>query len=88
MLRVDINDLDKNGQKGDWCFTNNDQYLFLRYGETLDDTCMVNVGDATRMIWQWDGSKESPTISPSIRCFTGETTLWHGYLRKGKLEEA
>ena len=40
--------------------------------------------------WEWDGNKDAPTISPSIRVMGGEngTDLWHGYFRAGKLETA
>lgn len=81
-------EFDTHGQKGDWCFVNGDTYMLLQWGDTKDNICMVNVGDKTRRMWQWDGNKESPTLSPSIHVFTGNKTLWHGYLRSGKLEDA
>lgn len=34
--------------------------------------------------WTWDGNKEKPTLSPSIRMLT--PCGWHGYLRKGVFE--
>ncbi len=33
-------------------------------------------------VWQWDGSREAPTLSPSIHVIG----RWHGFLRAGKLE--
>ena len=89
-LLKDIDDLDTNGQKGDWCFASGAEYLFLRYGGTLEDTCTVRisrVGDASH--WEWDGDGVAPTLSPSIRV-TGKNgkELWHGYLRAGKIETA
>lgn len=32
--------------------------------------------------WHWDGNEEKPTLAPSLLV----PGLWHGYLRKGRLE--
>jgi hypothetical protein len=38
-------------------------------------------------VWQWDGNREAPTLSPSILTKSGDhTERWHGFLRAGKLE--
>lgn len=34
--------------------------------------------------WQWDGNRERPTLSPSIRDISH--CKWHGYLRAGVFE--
>ena len=39
-----------------------------------------------RPFWKWDGNKEKPTLSPSIRCGGSEDNLWHGYLLHGYLK--
>ena len=41
-------------------------------------------GSAVPPVWQWDGNKEAPTLSPSIDVIG----VWHGWLRAGKLETA
>lgn len=90
MIRQNLDDLDANGQKGDWCFLNDDALIALQWGERLE-ICIIKVketSDVTGPIWQWNGSKETPTLSPSIRVFTQDKTLWHGFLREGKLVEA
>ena len=33
-------------------------------------------------VWQWDGNRECPTVSPSINVIG----RWHGYFRNGKIE--
>ena len=38
-------------------------------------------------VWQWDGNREAPTLSPSILVYNGDhSERWHGFLRNGKLE--
>lgn len=37
-----------------------------------------------RAAWQWDGSRERPTLSPSVN----HVGHWHGWLRAGKWEQA
>lgn len=40
--------------------------------------------------WAWDGNKDAPTTSPSIRCYTikngAEVTLCHYHLKAGMIE--
>lgn len=42
-------------------------------------------------LWTWDGDEERPTLSPSLHLQIGGTaevprrTLWHGWLRAGRL---
>lgn len=38
-----------------------------------------------RHLWDWDGNREAPTVSPSIRAYesNGKDTHWHGFLKKG-----
>lgn len=95
-LLRDIDDMDANGKKGDWCFLNNDTLLCLRWGDGFAEVAMLYVADPgdgiKHQVWQWDGNKEAPTLSPSILSHTKrdgvDVTLWHGYLREGKLVEA
>lgn len=42
----------------------------------------VEVGAA----WEWDGDRDQPTLTPSIR-HTDVTCGWHGHLIRGKFVE-
>ena len=85
-----LDDLETNGKKGDWCFLKDDTYIGIRYGEdALAGLTVIPIsasGDGRN--WKWDGNKEAPTLSPSILVHPNEgfTDGWHGYLRNGKLE--
>ena len=39
-----------------------------------------------RPVWQWDGNREKPTLSPSIGCGPRPDFHWHGYLKAGRFE--
>lgn len=41
-----------------------------------------NIGKNGGPRWQWDGNRESPTLSPSLHCIGH----WHGFLRNGRFE--
>ena len=92
MFLSNLDDLDTNGHKGDWCFLRDDTFIAIRYGEdAFKDLVIIPVAEKImqgKPHWQWDGNKESPTISPSIlvHAVEGWTDGWHGYLRNGKLE--
>jgi hypothetical protein len=104
-LRENLDDLEENGQLGDWCFTECDYHgehvtlMFLRhpvsdeirkkfYQDDPDmdrgDFCSLPLSGSgkTFPVWQWDGNREAPTLSPSINVIG----RWHGFLRAGKLE--
>ena len=36
--------------------------------------------------WKWDGNLDAPTLEPSINALSGGESVWHGYLRAGRLE--
>lgn len=99
--RQDLNDQWTQLNKGDWFFRDGigeniddgikDEYIVLKWGDKENDVAVLKIqGESTKWIptWQWDGNKESPTLSPSIRVMGshGAPDLWHGYLRNGKLE--
>lgn len=33
--------------------------------------------------WEWNGSKDKPTLSPSVLIKDGDGEHWHGWLRDG-----
>jgi len=37
-------------------------------------------------VWDWDGNRDQPTVTPSIRHLDG--CGWHGYLTKGEFRDA
>ena len=84
MLRNGMHDLDENGHRGDWCFENDDKYIVIKYGETWDD--MIAVPITGEKSWTWNGDKEKPTLSPSIR--VKKENGWHGFLENGVLRDA
>lgn len=93
MLRKDWDDL-ADGQKGDWYFhtSRNDLYITIRYGNDKFDVVSIPITTAPKQdnSWLWDGNKESPTITPSIRILggNGQPDKWHGWLTAGKIVEA
>ena len=46
--------------------------------------------------WEWDGNEDAPTLSPSLHVIARgwpdrgipDKTLWHGWVKAGKLTEA
>jgi hypothetical protein len=86
MLRKDLEDLHENGQKGDWCFLYDDTQIAVRYGETAFKGTVILPINVVHG-WEWDGNKESPTLSPSIlvESVPNWNDGWHGFLRAGKL---
>lgn len=110
MLRKDLDDLQENGLLGDWCFTDSDKSLWLRYpnpsenwkNSLPDDQKPIledypirgdlvhlyitspQAPNNSKPVWDWNGSKEHPTLFPSINVIS----QWHGWLRNGKLEPA
>jgi hypothetical protein len=94
MLRKDLDDLDTNGTKGDWCFLNNDELIAIRYGDSaFEGTTIIPIAENAmqgKPHWQWNENKEAPTLSPSILVHPnpGWSAGWHGWMRDGKLMEA
>lgn len=90
-LLKDFEDLDANGKKGDWCFTNDDTYICLMWGEdpfkNLSILPVQPVKASGKPYWNWNGNREAPTLTPSILVHPnpGWSEGWHGYLTDGKL---
>jgi len=78
---------------GDWSFFNDDKDMFLAYpvksnfsGDIIANIVHLQIHktgevDSRPLSWEWNGDKESPTITPSINVI-GE---WHGFLTDGKI---
>jgi hypothetical protein len=95
MLKTDLNEL----QIGDWCFRNKSEddnlYIALRFLEGDRGLAILpisiqpdhyNIHGAH--CWHWNGSEDSPTISPSILHWgdgKDRPASWHGFLQDGKL---
>lgn len=75
----------KNSKPGDWFFTSD--RIWIRYGEDGESSMHV-VGATIRGegSWDWNESKEAPTLSPSILTKKHTGTIFHGYMRNGELE--
>ncbi|HBD93010.1 MAG TPA: hypothetical protein DC057_02430 [Spirochaetia bacterium] len=77
-------------EKGDWYFINDDTYIAVQYGDDrFLETCVLPINKTTgRASWNWNNSKESPTLRPSIAVYgngRNNPPTWHGYLTDGKL---
>jgi hypothetical protein len=86
MLRKNLDDLIENGKVGDWCFSQDDTILWLRYPTNTSDDFLPIVQlyvtpSKKNPCWDFDGNKNNPTLSPSIEV----KGKWHGFLRNGKL---
>lgn len=91
MLRKSLDDLETNGQKGDWAFLKEDTWIAIRYGETaFEGMEIIPIADKEKLNWQWNGNKESPTLTPSILVSSvpNWNDGWHGWLTDGKLVNA
>jgi hypothetical protein len=88
-LRDSFDELESDGEIGDWCFTDNDMSIWLRYpdgserGEMLHLYITKEHSDSVR-IWKWNGDRVAPTLAPSINVIGH----WHGWLDSGKLMSA
>lgn len=87
MLR-DETDFFENGTVGDWFFCNDDGYIGIQLHAAEDGFAMIPIRhDPARggqhPVWQWDGNREAPTLTPSILHHSRQE--WHGFLRAGKL---
>jgi len=93
MLKNNMDDLDKNGNVGDWCFINSDTLIAIRYGEdAFTNTCILPVAGnlvGSKPHWSWNGDREKPTLTPSILVYKHEgfDDGWHGFLTDGELKE-
>ncbi len=100
MLRKDFHDLTENGEIGDWAFIRDDSYICICYPVAssypeeppLRDYVAIPINKPdpnshTKIFWTWDGNKDAPTITPSIRVLggSGQPDVWHGFLTAGKL---
>lgn len=89
MLRHDLHDLFENGKAGDWCFEHNPETIVIIFGpDPFYDIVICPINDPSRISWDWNGDKEHPTLSPSIRImgkYTGGADRWHGFLENGVL---
>lgn len=90
MLRKDIEDLDNNGSKGDWCLIEG-QCFVLRFGESYEDVVAVFVSDKkedlSQGIWLWNGNLNKPTITSHI-AVPGElsSNIWEGFIVDGVMQ--
>lgn len=76
--------------KGDWCFINDDTYIFIQYGDdNFKEVCIIPIAinPTEKRQWKWNGNRELPTLTPSILVHPVKdwTIGWHGFLTDGKL---
>lgn len=70
---------DEEWQK--WHDFSKDVALELTRGDIV---CLPVSAGEKKPVWQWDGNREAPTLSPSINVIG----RWHGFLKAGKLVTA
>ena len=77
----------KNSKPGDWFFVDEKRFCF-RYGPGKGHHFHISsVPVVGENAWEWNGDKEAPTISPSIKTSTTKgVVLFHGFMRDGELE--
>ncbi len=86
-LRQTLNDLEENGQVGDWAFGHDDSCIYIRIPDGINERGSTTpwklspVPLPNENDWQWDGNRETPTLTPSLN-WVG---VWHGWMRAGKL---
>ncbi len=84
MRRENLEDI----QIGDWMFMNEDTYIAIRVPTERKNGELIIIPIAENVYkqkpWIWNGSKEAPTLTPSIKVGI-DPVLWHGYLTDGKL---
>jgi hypothetical protein len=91
MEKHNLDDLAENGAKGDWCFLENDTCIAIRYGvDAFKEVVVIPISTVPLRnvsCWTWNGSKDCPTLTPSIlvKAYEGWTLGWHGFLTDGKL---
>lgn len=95
MLRATWADLDAVGARGDWCFMDAGRWgmmIIVRWGDRIWDVATLYIdkekAPPNYPVWDWNGSRDAPTLTPSIRVrgAEGQPDLWHGWLREGVLE--
>jgi hypothetical protein len=90
MLKNDFDEL----KAGDWCFINGETHIGIRLGEGETDCCILPIRNLNKprdiigTCWDWNGSREAPSLTPSILHWgngRNQPATWHGYLTNGKL---
>ena len=91
-LLKDLDDFDRNAQKGDWAFFNDDAYIAVKFGDDSKGIAMLPIKPVQdKAAWGWDGNREAPTLTPSILHWgdgKDKPATWHGFLREGKFVTA
>lgn len=79
-----------NAEVGDWAFSSDDVHIFI---ETPVGLCILQIDpkafpEYKKPVWTWDGNRDAPTLTPSIRIRDHARGEWHGWMREGKLVSA
>ena len=62
--------------------------VFDQSEDEPDEMTVQRTNTHGQACWEWNGSKATPTLSPSILHWgddKGKPATWHGFLRDGKL---
>lgn len=99
MLKENLLDLNKNGKKGDWWFTEKDATILLKWGDKLNEVAAFRllppepdgfIDSSTGYNIAWNGNREAPTLNKILHCFKGGQLqpFWSGFLIKGVMVDA
>lgn len=85
----DKEDFIKSGAVGDWSFDRDGDTVVAIFLNTPDGSlggAFARLPLVGSQAWQWDGSLDAPTLTPSIdRHPNWNKPGWHGYLTNGEL---
>ena len=70
-----------NGIAGDWSF-DKDEAIYINLPDGTKEGIFVRLPLVGINAWQWNGSFEKPTLTPSILTTT-HYSQWHGFLTDG-----
>lgn len=83
--RSDPDDLQQNGSVGDWCFAEDESYIWIKYPDgAAGNIIRLPILMPGQAGWKWNGDRTAPTLTPKIDLLFGKKCR----MTAGKLEEA
>lgn len=83
-MRETADELVKTYQVGDWWVDEERAQIYIHMPGSGISPWPYRDPLPNGSCWRWNGSKESPTLEPSLNL----VGYWHGYLRNGELISA
>jgi hypothetical protein len=87
-------DRETRPQVGDFQITPNGDHFDLVMMLPGENLCRISVSTGAKRdgAWQWDGNEDRPTLSPSVDLGAvsprdgQRISIWHGWIRAGRME--